>query len=98
MSLYPKWLLALAGVNLLGLLLAVFYLFGGVQPFGTSGDAVVRFLLYLATQCLWVVPVACFFGALRAHDYQHPVLAVFISLTGISILAFATLFLFQGSN
>ena len=86
MSLYPKWLLALAGLNLLSLLLSVFYLFGGVQPFGTSDNAVVRFLLYVAAQLLWLAPIGCFFGALRAHDYQHPVLAALIALGGICLL------------
>lgn len=83
MSLYPKWLLVLAGVNLLSLLLSVFYLFGGVQPLGTSGNDIVRFLLYVAAQLLWIVPIGCFFGALRAHDHGHPVLAALVALAGI---------------
>ena len=83
MSLYPKWLLALASINLLSLLLSVFYLFGGVQPFGTSYNGMVRFLLYVVAQLLWLLPVGCFFGSLRAHDHGHPVLAALVALAGI---------------
>ncbi|MBR6926380.1 MAG: hypothetical protein IKH52_04140 [Bacteroidaceae bacterium] len=87
MSLYPKWLLALAGANLLSVLLSVFYLFGGVQPLGTSENGLIRFLLFLTTQLLWLAPIVCFFGALRAHDYRHPQLAASIALFGLLILA-----------
>lgn len=65
MSQFPKWLLALTGVSLLPLLAAPFYLFGAT-PFGTSSNGFVRFLLYLATQLLWLLPLVLFFVSLDA--------------------------------
>ncbi len=87
MNLYPKWLLALAGLNLLSLLLSVFFLFGGLQPFGTSDNGVVRFLYYVATQLLWLFPIGCFFGTLRAYDRINPFVATLIALSGLAVLA-----------
>ena len=51
MNLFPKWMLALAGVNLIPVLLSPFYMFGGLQPFGTSDSTFVRFLLYMLSSC-----------------------------------------------
>lgn len=65
MSEFPKWLLALAALSLLPVLAVPFYLFGAM-PFGTSDSGFVRFLLYLATQLLWAVPLALFFVSLDA--------------------------------
>lgn len=64
MSDFPKWLLALAALCALPVLLCPLYLFGGAAPFGTSGHAFVRFLLYLLTQLLWLVPAVCIFCGL----------------------------------
>ena len=54
MSEFPKWLLALAGLSLIPLLACPLFLFGA-QPFGTSQYGIVRFLLYLLTQLLWLL-------------------------------------------
>lgn len=94
MSLYPKWLLVLAGTNLLSLLLSVFYLFGGVAPLAESEHAALRVLGYVAVQALWIIPVVCFFGALRAHDHGHPWLAAFIALAGIALGGLGLILLF----
>lgn len=66
MSDFPKWLLALAGISLLPVLLSPFYLFGA-SPFGTSDSDMVRFLLYLATQVLWLLPLLLFFYSLDLY-------------------------------
>ncbi len=67
MSDFPKWLLALAGVSLLPVLLSPLYLFGAT-PFGTSDYRLVQFLLYCATQLLWLLPLVLFFVSL---DYYR---------------------------
>lgn len=94
MSLYPKWLLVLAGTNLLSLLLSVFYLFGGVAPWADSASGAVRVVGYVGVQLLWIIPVVCFFGALRAHDHGHPWLAAFIALAGIALGGLGLILLF----
>ncbi len=94
MNLYPKWLLALAGVNLFSLLLIPFFLFGGIAPFGTSDNGVVRFLFYLLTNALWVAPIAAFFAALRLYDYTHRKTAVAVALVGIALTGYAASLLF----
>lgn len=74
MSDYPKWLLALAGTNLIPLLLCPFFLFGGLHPFGTSENGFLAFLLYLLTNLLWIVPILLFFVGLELYRrcYEWP--------------------------
>lgn len=78
MNEFPKWLLALAGISLLPVLCSPFYLFAA-QPFGTSESSFVRFLLYLATQLLWVIPLALFFVSLDRYRRGHERSAVVIA-------------------
>lgn len=85
-------MLALAGFNLIALLLSVFYLFGAA-PFGTADAAWARFLLYLLTQLLWLLPVALFFASLdtfrRGYERAGAVLAALgclVTLGGIALL------------
>lgn len=66
MSDFPKWMLALAGVSLLPVLLSPLYLFGAT-PFGTSAHTFVQFLLYCATQLLWLLPLVLFFVSLDRY-------------------------------
>lgn len=77
-SLYPLWLLFLAGLNLLALLPSVFFLFGGIGQ---------GFLGYLLVQLYWIAPLAAFFLSLRAHDRGYPVIAALVALAGIGVLA-----------
>ncbi len=93
MSLYPKWLLALSGTNLLSLLLSVLFLFGGVQPFGAAENEAERLLYYIGTQLFWLLPIASFFGALRVHDNEHPVWAALIAIGGIVVMMVGVLLL-----
>lgn len=66
MSDFPRPLLVLAFVSIIPLLLSPLYLFGA-HPFGTGGNAFVRFLLYLLTQLLWFVPLVLFFVSLDQY-------------------------------
>lgn len=67
MSDFPKWMLALAGTNLIPLLLCPFFMFGQLHPFGTSSYEVVNFLFYVLLNLLWVVPVILFFVSLELY-------------------------------
>lgn len=94
MSDFPKWMLALAGFNLLPALLSVVYLFGA-EPFGTSESTFVRLLLYVLTQLLWVLPLLLFFFSLDRFRRGFERLGVGLSCIGIliSFTGFVLLFL-----
>lgn len=79
---FPKWMLALAGFNLLPLLLAPFYLFGGLHPFGTSEWMAVSFVLYLLTNLIWLVPVWLFFVSLDFYRRGYERIGVAIAIAG----------------
>lgn len=66
MSDFPKWLLLLAGVSVLPTLVCPLYLFG-VHPFGSSESHIARFLLYILTQLLWLIPLLLFFVSLDQY-------------------------------
>lgn len=85
---FPKWLLALAGISLLPVLLSPFYLFGAA-PFGSSDNGFVRFLLYMATQLLWLLPLVLFFFSL---DYYRRGFERF----GIGLCCFSALLALTG--
>lgn len=80
MSDFPKWLLALAGISLLPVLLSPLYLFGA-HPFGVAGSGWARFLLYLTTQLLWLVPLLLFFFSL--DFYRRGYERIGIGLAGL---------------
>lgn len=79
-------MLALAGISLLPVLLSPFYLFGA-QPFGSSDSGIVRFLLYVLTQLLWLLPLLLFFVSLdlyrRGFCRAGILLAVFSALVSV---------------
>lgn len=79
---FPKWMLALAGTNLIPILLCPFYLFG-LQPFGTSESGTLRFLLYLLTNLLWIVPIALFFVSLTLYRRCYVLPAVTVAVIGL---------------
>ncbi len=87
MSDFPKWLLALAGLSLIPLLLCPLYLFGGQHPFGTGGNALTSFLLYLLTQLLWLVPVAMFFVSLDVWRRGFERIGVALAVVGVAMSA-----------
>ncbi len=93
MSEFPKWLLALAGISLLPLLACPLFLFGG-HPFGTSSNTLVRFLLYLATQLLWLVPIAGFFFSLDSwrRGFSKRAVSVALASAMLSVLSFVLVF------
>lgn len=78
MSDFPKWLLALAGISLLPVLLSPFYLFGA-SPFGTSDSSFVRFLLYVITRLLWLLPLLLFFFSLDLYRRGYERAGIFFT-------------------
>lgn len=81
---FPKWMLALAGFSLLPVLLSPFYLFGA-HPLGTSENGFVRFLLYLATQGFWFVPLLLFFSSLDQYRRGFEKTGIAIALISAAI-------------
>lgn len=71
---FPHHVLLMAFPCIIPAVLSVFFLFA-VHPFGTPEYAFLRFLLYITTQLLWIVPIACFLQVLTAteedSDVQH---------------------------
>ena len=99
MSLYPKWLLALAGCNLLSILYSVFFLFGGFYLLGyEKGAFIYNGLSYLTTQLFWIIPCGAFFLSLLAHDRQRVWLSVVIALAGIACMVGAICYLVSGGG
>ena len=86
MSDFPKWLLALAGVSLVPVLLSPLYLFGAT-PFGTSDSSLVQFLLYCATQLLWLLPLVLFFVSLDRYRRGFERIGIAVLLCGAAITA-----------
>lgn len=81
---FPKWLVALAGTGLLPVLVCPLFLFG-LQPFGTSDSGFVRFLLYVLTQLLWIVPAGLFFLSLELYDRYLVIPAVVLAVLAFLI-------------
>ena len=86
MSEFPKKILALAALSLIPLLLAPLFLFGA-QPFGTAESKVGAFFLYLATQLLWVLPIALFFVGLDYYCRGFERIGIAVLLCGAAITA-----------
>ena len=86
MSEFPKKILALAALSLIPLLLAPLFLFGA-QPFGTAESKFGAFFLYLATQLLWVLPIASFFFGLDYYRRGFAPTGVAVLLCGAAITA-----------
>lgn len=81
---FPKYLLALAFFNCLPVLLSVFFLFGGVHPFGLTANKWINMLFYLLTNLLWIVPIATFFVGLNESRRGYDLRATLILLIGVA--------------
>lgn len=66
---YPKWLLALAFLNIIPVFLSVFFLFGGLFKAPGSWGAFIGLLIYLLVNLLWILPIIAFFIGL--NDYRR---------------------------
>lgn len=77
---YPRWYLALAFLTLWPVLITPILLFGRLQPFGYLSSSVLRILVYVGIQSMWIVPVIAFFKALTYYREDHRTLGVSITL------------------
>ena len=66
---YPKWLLALAFLNIIPIFLSVFFLFRGLFKAPSSWGAFIGLLIYLLVNLLWILPIVAFFIGL--NDYRR---------------------------
>ena len=66
---YPKWLLALAFLNIIPVFLSVFFLFGGLFKAPSSWGTFIGLLIYLLVNLLWILPILAFFIGL--NDYRR---------------------------
>lgn len=83
---FPILLLILAFLCLVPVLWGMsFYLFGAVQPFGTSLSAWLRPVLYFAAQLLWLVPMALFFVSLNEYRRGYTIRAYATAIIGSTI-------------
>ena len=83
MSDFPKWMLALAGTNLIPLLMCPLFLFGEFHPFGTSEISAFNFLLYILTNLLWVVPFLLFFVSLHLYRRCFEKPGIVVAVVGL---------------
>ena len=92
MSDFPKCLLALAGTNLIPILLCPFFLFGGLQPFGHSDVWIINFLLYVRGNLRWVVPLLLCCAGLELYRRCCEVPVIIVIAIG-SLLTFVDIWL-----
>lgn len=96
MSQYPKWFLALNFPNvIIALITMIFFMFGGIHPFGDVDNWFWSFLIYLFCQLFWVAPVFLFFVSVLSWGWMREKLAIVTALAGwaINITALAIVFL-----
>lgn len=71
----------------------MFYLFGAT-PFGTSESSFIRFLLYVLTQMLWLVPLPLFFFSLDLYRRGYERIGITLASIGCLITITGTILLF----
>lgn len=79
---FPRWVLVMAFANIIPVLLSVFFLFGGISPLGSSENSFLNFLLYLASNLLWLLPPLTFFLGLDVYRKGWEILGVAILAVG----------------
>lgn len=95
MDQYPKWFLALNFPNvIIALGTMVFFLFGGIHPFGTVDSMFWNFLIYIFTQLLWVLPCGLFFFSLMSWGMIREKLAIGTAIGGWAVNIAALAFIF----
>ena len=79
---FPRPMLVMAFLCLVPALLSVFFLFA-LHPFGQSDNVLLNFLQYLATQLLWLLPIAAFFAGLNRERRGYRRIAYAILSAGL---------------
>lgn len=91
---FPKWMLVIAGLNLVGVFLAPLFLFGGVRPLGQAENIVLQFAQYLFVQSMWFIPLLLFFISLDRYRRGWRTRGVTLALSGVAIETFGVYLLF----
>lgn len=83
MEQYPKWFLALNFPNIIiPMIVMIFFMFGGVHPFGDVDNFFWSFVIYIFTQLLWIVPIVLFFISLISWGWIREKLALVTACVG----------------
>lgn len=83
MSQYPKWFLALNFPNIIiAMITMIFFMFGGVHPFGDVDNWFWSFIIYLFCQLFWIIPIAAFFISVISWGWMREKLAIITCLCG----------------
>lgn len=90
MSQYPKWFLALNFPNvIIPLVTMIFFMFGGIHPFGDVDNTFWSFFIYLFSQIFWIMPIALFFISVASWGWMREKIALWTAAAGwvINIIA-----------
>ena len=93
MSEFPRPLLALAFTSVAAVIWCIFYMFG-FMPFGSSANGMLNFLLYIAGNLLWVIPVLLFFVGLNEYRRGYETRAYIVCAIGALLSLTSLLLLF----
>lgn len=87
---YPRWLLVIAFLCVTPVFVSPLYLFGGLTLFGRADNTLLRFLLYLLQNLLWVVPILGFFVSLDLYRRGFERWGVVVAIIGLllAVLSF----------
>lgn len=95
MDQYPKWFLALNFPNvLIALVTMIFFMFGGVHPFGDVDNMFWSFIIYIFTQLFWLLPLALFFISVLSWGWAREKVALWVAGAGWAINLAALYILF----
>ncbi len=81
MEQYPKWFLALNFPNVvIAMVLMIFYMFGGIHPFGDVDNWFYSFIIYIFNQLLWISPIVLFFVSIFSWGWCRERLAIYTAI------------------
>ena len=91
---YPKWLLALAFLNIIPIFLSVFFLFGRLFKAPSSRGTFIGLLVYLLVNLLWILPIVAFFVGLNDYrrGYEKRGIALLVCGNLLTLLDFLLIF------
>ena len=83
MDQYPKWFLALNFPNvLIAAILMIFFMFGGIHPFGNVDSTMGSFLIYILNQIFWIAPILLFFASILSWGWAREKSAIAMAVAG----------------
>lgn len=95
MSQYPKWFLALNFPNIIiAMMTMIFFMFGGIHPFGDVDNWFWSFVIYMFCQLFWILPIALFFVSVLSWGWIRERLALVTCSFGWAINITALLIIY----